>query len=96
MSLPRFTRMNTNAGRNEELTNRAAKRFTFGTSLLCVSTAGREAGSAEPALAFWEKESAERPFGPQPGQASPTLGAKNPAGRNHIKLTCSTGPKSQF
>jgi len=52
MSNPRITRRDTNAGHNEELTNRAAKRFTFVTSLLCVSTAGREAGSAEPALAF--------------------------------------------
>jgi hypothetical protein len=81
---------------NIRLTTMTTKAFNGATSLLCVSTAGREAGSAEPALAFLEKESAERPFGPQPGQASPTLGAKNPAGRNHIKLTCSTGPKSQF
>jgi hypothetical protein len=67
--------MDTKTRRNEELTNWAVKRFTFGTSLLCVSTAEREAGSAEPALAFFEKESAKRPFGPRPGQASPTLGA---------------------
>jgi hypothetical protein len=44
--------MDTKAGRNEELTNRAVKRFTSDTSLLCVSTAGREAGSSESALAF--------------------------------------------
>jgi hypothetical protein len=58
------------------LTTMAMMAFNVATSLLCVSTAGREAGSAEPALAFLEKESAERPFGPQPGQGSPTLGAK--------------------
>ena len=34
------------------LTNRGEMDFTGCTSLLCVSTAGREAGSAEPALAF--------------------------------------------
>lgn len=63
-----------------------------GTSLLFVSTAGREAGSSESAFAFgkgapsisrWgntshEEESAEWPFGPRPGQASPTPGA-NPS-----------------
>lgn len=63
------------AAANMRLTTMATMAFNVATSLLCVSTAGREAGSAEPALVFWEKESAERPFGPQPGQGSPTLGA---------------------
>jgi hypothetical protein len=67
--------MNANSGCNEELTDPAVMRFTSGTSLLCVSTAGRKAGSAEPALAFLEKESAEWPFGPQSGPASPIFGA---------------------
>ena len=52
MNGPRITRMNTKTGSNEELTNRAVTCFTVGTSLLCVSTAGRKAGSAEPASAF--------------------------------------------
>ena len=72
---PRITRLDTKIPRNEELAKRAVRRFTPGTSLLCVSTAGREAGVTESALAFLEKESAERPFGSQPGPASPTLGA---------------------
>jgi hypothetical protein len=37
---------------NIRLTTMATKAFNMATSLLCVSTAGREAGSAEPALAF--------------------------------------------
>ena len=72
---PRITRLDTKIPRNEGLTNRAVRRFTPGTSLLCVSTAGREAGFTELALAFLEKESAERPFGPRPGQESPALDA---------------------
>ena len=52
MNGPQITRMDTITGRNEVLTNRAVKRFTFSTSLLCVSTAGREAGSSESASAF--------------------------------------------
>ena len=75
------------------LTGQCPTAFITGTSLLFVSTAGREAGSSESASAFIfheaketpgmvchgetsnEEESAERPFGPQSGQASPTLGA---------------------
>ena len=60
---------------NIRLTTMMEEAFNVATSLLCISTAGREAGFTEPALAFWEKESAKRPFGPQPGQGSPTLGA---------------------
>jgi hypothetical protein len=45
------------------------------SSLLFVSTAGREAGSSESASAFVGKENAEWVFSPRPGQGSPTLGA---------------------
>ena len=51
MSGPRITRMDTKTGSTEGLTNRAGKHSTLDTSLLCVSTAGREAGSSEPASA---------------------------------------------
>lgn len=37
---------------NIRLTMMTTKVFNMATSLLCVSTAGREAGFAEPALAF--------------------------------------------
>jgi hypothetical protein len=46
-----------------------------GTSLLFVSTTGREAGSSGSASASTQEECAEWPFGPQSGQESPTLGA---------------------
>jgi hypothetical protein len=48
------------------------------SSLLFVSTAGREAGSLESASAFVGEESAEWPYGPRPGLESPTLGANHP------------------
>jgi hypothetical protein len=51
MSGPRITRMDTKTGSTEGLTNRAVKHSTLDTSLLCVSAAGREAGSSEPASA---------------------------------------------
>jgi len=52
------------AAANIRLTTMATKAFNGATSLLCVSTAGREADSAESASAFLEKESAGRPFIP--------------------------------
>lgn len=53
------------AAANIRLTTMATKAFNGATSLLCVSTAGREADSAESASAFLEKESAWRPFIPK-------------------------------
>jgi hypothetical protein len=42
-----------------------------------ASVAGREAGLLRSASAFGEEASAEWPYGPRPGQESPTLGAKH-------------------
>jgi len=55
------------------------------TSLLFVSTAGREAGSCESAFASLEEESAEWPFGPRSGQESPTLGANRATPKKKIE-----------
>jgi hypothetical protein len=46
------TTLPAHAATNMRLTTMATMAFNVATSLLCVSTAGREAGSAEPALAF--------------------------------------------
>ena len=82
MSSPRITRMDTKTGSTEGLTNRAGKHSTLGTSLPYVSTAGREAGPLHRLLHFSTRtmttENAERPFSPQSGQESPTLGANPP------------------
>jgi len=67
--------------------------YIKGTSLLCVSMAGREAGFAEPALAFWEKEGARWSFGPQPEQGSPSSGANGliPKKRHPACAGCRAG-----
>jgi hypothetical protein len=51
MRSPRITRMDTNAERTKGLTYNRGAMIIAGTSLLFVSTAGREPGSSEPASA---------------------------------------------
>lgn len=78
---------------NIRLTTMTTKAFNVVTYLLCVLTAGRWAVSQEVVPAFFirrKEESAERPFGTQPGQASPTPGANRfmPKKRHPAQAGC--------
>jgi hypothetical protein len=92
MSSPRLTRMDTKTGSTEGLTNRAVKHSNLGTSLLCVSTAGREAGSSESASAFINSNEGSRK---RRAAFRPAVGTRKPNTRHKSarpkKETCRFG-----
>jgi len=71
-----------------ELTNQAEKRFTFATSLLCVSTAGRGAVSVEAAPAFFRETRKRRmAFQPVDGPCLPAGRTRKPnTRRKEVRL----------
>jgi hypothetical protein len=77
---------------NIRLTTMMEEAFNVAPSLLYVSTAGREAGFTEPALAFWEKESAKRPFGPQPDKEAQHSAQIGSSRQRDTRLSPGVGP----